>query len=191
MSLGGRKKMRKHSIEEVLEYLLQQEDLSKAIKNAYSSFINPTEVKPFEKEKSKSLFIEGDTVYVLSFASEMPFGVSCEGVVDEIYEDRSVSVKVAEDIYEVHKPDHISFAPFSVHDAGFTQVRPKYQPKAGDWGYFYNSSQAVKGFYYGKLYSIKEQELETLYIAEGANRYYYFSLEPPVLEEGIPSPFTL
>ena len=138
--------------------------------------------------KPESIFKKDDTVYVLSFASEMPFGVSCEGVVDEIYEDGSVSVKVAEDVFEVHKEGHISFAPFSVHEAGFTQVRPLPEPKRGDDGYFYFELPA-RSCLYAQLNNIDRTGEYRFGPVDSIQNYRYFSLEePPMLKDAEPLP---
>lgn len=138
------------------------------------------------KEPS-SIFKTDDTVHVLSYSNIGEFGKSTEGIIKAIYKDGTVLVKVDEGIEEVHKEDNVSFTPFSIKEAGFSQIRPVQEPKVGDWGFFYNKVPCER-FSYAKLESITDNSTFR-FMNENIGYFAYFSIEPPQLAEGIPNPF--
>lgn len=141
------------------------------------------------KEPSPIFKID-DTVHVLSCSNLGEFGKSTEGIIKTIYKDGTILVKVDEGVEEVHDEYHVSFTPFSIREAGFSQVRPVREPMVGDWGFFYDAKNPY-WFTYSELGAIKKNTSnDTLYFAECGGCYLRFSHTPPQLAEGIPNPFT-
>ena len=145
-------------------------------------------VIPPTKEPN-SIFKLDDTVHVLSYSNVGEFGKSTEGIIKTIYKDDTVLVKVDEGVEEVHKEDNVSFTPFSIKEAGFSQVRPVREPKIGDWGFFHDDKKP-DWFIYGKLGAIKDISADCRYKHGNGSHWRYFSIEPPQLAEGVPNPFT-
>lgn len=142
-----------------------------------------------EKEPT-SIFKIDDTVHVLSYSNVEDFGKSTEGIIKTIYKDGTILVKVDEGVEEVYKEDNVSFTPFSIKEAGFSQVRPVQEPKEGDWGFFYDAKNPY-WFTYSELGAIKKNTSnDTLYFAECGGCYLRFSHTPPQLAADIPNPFT-
>jgi hypothetical protein len=140
-----------------------------------------------EQSTNKSIFQQGDTVHVLSYSNQGELGVSTQGVVYQALSASTILVKIEEGVLETHKEKNISFVPFSIHEAGFSQIRPKREIKVGDWGFFYDDN---KWFVYGQLHKIGGKVgTYALYHHELGSEYNYFSHTPPQLAEGIPNPF--
>lgn len=127
--------------------------------------------------QSKSIFQEGDTVHVLSYSNQGELGISTQGVVKQIKSNSFVAVEVINGIEEIHEEKNISFTPFSIHEAGFSQVRPKPQPKKGDWGWFWDSEDSIEdGFRYATFESMNGK----FFKASNGCSYDNFSLKNPV-----------
>lgn len=145
--------------------------LSPVIQMGYA----PPELGDSKQEAQKSLFEVGDAVYVLSHSNNGTFGFSSKG---EIVEENTESFRVRLDtgFHESHKKSNISFAPFSVYSAGFSQVRPKPEPKAGDWGWFWDNDDDVED---GYRYAIFERIDVKRFMNSNGMCYDNFSLENP------------
>lgn len=188
-------------IDRITSYLAKELSLRdyNRIKGFFEEMEKPDYTKGFvksldlEKEaptkEPSSIFKIDDTVHVLSYSNIGEFGKSTEGIIKTVYKDGTVLVKVEEGIEEVHKEDNVSFTPFSIKEAGFSQVRPVQDPKIGDWGFFYDNKNPY-WFTYSELGAIKKNTSnDTLYFAECGGCYLRFSIEPPQLTEGVPNPF--
>lgn len=144
--------------------------------------------KEVPTKEPSSIFKIDDTVHVLSYSNIGEFGKSTEGIIKTIYKDGTVLVKVDEGVEEVHKEDNVSFTPFSIKEAGFSQVRPVQEPKIGDWGFFYDNKPATS-IYYDKLFNIAKNEDFKYVSNQSEENFKYFSHTPPQLAADIPNPF--
>ena len=102
-----------------------------------------------ENETPKSIYQVGDTVYhfyfgigtVLSIESNSKIEFPVWVKFDTIYP--SISFSVDGRYSQEHKSPSLSFTPYDLVNGGFSQERPKPEPKVGDWGYFWDTDGAL------------------------------------------------
>jgi hypothetical protein len=124
--------------------------------------------------ENKSIFQEGDTVHVLSYSNQGELGVSTQGVVGAIKSNSFIAVEIVNGIEEIHEEKNISFTPFSIHEAGFSQVRPT---KKGSWGWFWdNDDDADDGYRYSMFECVDGKR----FMNTNGMCYDNFSLKNPV-----------
>ena len=141
----------------------------------WKNSVHELDFRDSKQEIQKSLFEVGDVVYVLSHSNNGTFGVSSKGEVVEVNTE-SFRIRLDTGFYESHKKSNVSFMPFSIYQAGFSQVRPEPEPKKGDWGWFWDNEDSVEdGFKYAMFERTERKRFMT---AVGAY-YHNFSLKNP------------
>lgn len=144
------------------------------------SFIHPSHYKPEPEQKKQEacLYQVGDTVHHWKFG---------EGAIIKV--GNSVRVDFKEGVnawfsltgfYEKDGIPTLSFTPYDLVNGGFSQERPKPEPKVGDWGYFWD-----KGNDYARFSRIELIGFNPDCPYEDENRRFdYFSHEiPPHIKE--------
>lgn len=95
-----------------------------------------------ENEAPKSIYQVGDTVYYWEYGEGNIYCISHEE--NKLYpvfvNFGSIVLQFTIDgkINENHKKPSLSFTPYDLVNGGFSQERPKPEPKIGDWGYFWD-----------------------------------------------------
>lgn len=115
------------------------------------NFIHPSHYKPEPKQEPQELFQVGDVVYHWKFS---------EGEISSVSSgDVKVNFKGGENYYFTkdgrfltNEYPSLSFTPYNFKDGGFSQGRPKPQPKVGDWGWFWGNGNDYATF--GRLSNI-------------------------------------
>ena len=111
------------------------------------NFIHPSHYKPEGESKKQKvcLYQVGDTVYHWRYGkgevlvSERNVRVDFEKGINRCF--------TADGRYDTEEPSPtLSFTPYDLANGGFSQERPKPEPKIGDVGYFWNDDSSLCGY---------------------------------------------
>jgi len=141
-----------------------------------SSFILPEYYKPEPKQESQDLFQVGDVVYHWTYGkgNVCEIGISESYPVIVLFENSNNKWAFSKDgKLQHHQPKSLSFTPYNFKTGGFSQERPKPEPKVGDYGWFWNDRD--NSVIFGLLSDITSH----YYCEDIIAGFKYFSHEAP------------
>lgn len=133
-----------------------------------------------ENEVPESIYQVGDTVYHFCFGLGTITSIENEeGVTYPIYvkfDNSKERFTIEGKTYNTDKRPILSFTPYDLVNGGFSQERPKTEPKVGDWGYFWDIECGVCDF---DCIDAILNNTEYKYSTKRSEEYKYFSSNIP------------